>query len=111
MIVAIARTHRARGSMRRQCQPADCERSVSKGLTTAAATCVTGITCRVGRKVALACHRLSYGAAGSCAAAAYRWRCRSTNPVGSMSAERCARQRMAADDDRLDRLTSDSVSD
>jgi hypothetical protein len=51
---------------------------------------VTGITCATGRRVALSCHRFSYGHAGTCLAGGYRWRCTSTNPPGSESAERCS---------------------
>jgi len=50
---------------------------------------VVGITCVVGRKVALACARLSYGRSGTCFAAGRRWHCTSTRPPGSQSFERC----------------------
>jgi hypothetical protein len=50
---------------------------------------VNGITCVAGRRVALACARLSYGHAGTCGAAGFRWRCRSTKLPGSQSTERC----------------------
>jgi len=51
---------------------------------------VRKITCRAGRRVALACRRFTYGHSGVCAAVGYRWRCTSTNPLGSESAQRCA---------------------
>ena len=51
---------------------------------------VKGITCVAGRKVALACVRFTYGRSGTCVAAGYRWRCRSTKPPGSQSFESCA---------------------
>jgi hypothetical protein len=55
---------------------------------------VTNISCRAGRKVALACRRFTYGRAGLCSAVGYRWRCTSTKPPGSESAQRCvSRQR------------------
>jgi hypothetical protein len=54
---------------------------------------VTSITCAVGRKVALTCHRFSYGHSGTCSAAGYRWRCTSTKPPGSKSAEKCLSSR------------------
>jgi hypothetical protein len=47
------------------------------------------ISCSVGRKVALACARFTYGQSGTCSFAGYRWRCKSTNPSGSTSAEQC----------------------
>jgi hypothetical protein len=50
---------------------------------------VTNITCAAGRAVALACRRFTYGRSGSCAAAGSQWRCTSTSPPGSESAERC----------------------
>lgn len=50
---------------------------------------VKGITCVAGRRVALACVRFTYGHAGTCVAAGYRWRCRSTKPPGSQSFQRC----------------------
>lgn len=50
---------------------------------------VQNITCSVGRKVALACTRFTYGHSGICAAVRYRWRCTSTSPPGSESVQRC----------------------
>ena len=50
---------------------------------------VRNISCRVGRRVALACTRFTYGRSGVCVAVGYRWRCTSTNPPGSESAQRC----------------------
>jgi len=50
---------------------------------------VKGITCVAGRRVALRCVRFTYGHAGTCFAAGYRWRCRSTKPPGSQSFESC----------------------
>ena len=50
---------------------------------------VRNIGCRAGRKVALACVRFTYGHSGVCAAVGYRWRCTSTKPGGSESAQRC----------------------
>jgi hypothetical protein len=50
---------------------------------------VRDISCRAGRRVALACLRFTYGRTGVCAAVGYRWRCTSTNPSGSESAQRC----------------------
>jgi hypothetical protein len=50
---------------------------------------VKGITCVSGRRVALSCARFTYGRAGTCVAAGYRWRCRSTKPPGAQSTERC----------------------
>ena len=50
---------------------------------------VRNVSCSAGRKVALACRRFTYGHSGVCAAFGYRWRCTSTNPLGSESAQRC----------------------
>jgi hypothetical protein len=50
---------------------------------------VRNIGCSAGRKVSLACRRFTYGHSGICAAVGYRWRCTSTNPQGSESAQRC----------------------
>lgn len=50
---------------------------------------VRNISCRAGRRVALACRRFTYGHSGMCAAVGFRWRCTSTSPPGSESAERC----------------------
>jgi hypothetical protein len=50
---------------------------------------VANITCTTGRKVALACVRFTYGAAGACSAAGGRWHCTSTMLPGAASAERC----------------------
>jgi hypothetical protein len=50
---------------------------------------VRNVSCRVGRKVALACRRFTYGHSGVCVAVGYRWRCTSTKPPGSESAQRC----------------------
>lgn len=50
---------------------------------------VENITCSVGRRVALACVRFTYGQSGRCSAIGYRWRCTSTKPAGSASAQRC----------------------
>jgi hypothetical protein len=50
---------------------------------------VHNISCSVGRKVALACTRFTYGHSGICAAAGYRWRCTSTSSPGSESVQRC----------------------
>jgi hypothetical protein len=47
------------------------------------------MTCAVGRKVALACSKFTYGHSGTCAAARNRWRCTSTHPPGLSSAEQC----------------------
>jgi hypothetical protein len=54
---------------------------------------VTSITCAVGRKVALTCHKFTYGHSGTCSAASYRWRCTSTKPPGSKSTEKCLSSR------------------
>jgi hypothetical protein len=50
---------------------------------------VQNMTCSVGRRVALACARFTYGHSGTCAAAGHRWRCTSTSQRGSESAQRC----------------------
>jgi hypothetical protein len=50
---------------------------------------VKNITCKVGRTVALACTRFTYGHAGTCAAAGRRWHCTSTKPAGSESFQQC----------------------
>ena len=50
---------------------------------------VRNISCRAGRRVALACLRFTYGRTGVCAVVGSRWRCTSTNPTGSESAQRC----------------------
>jgi hypothetical protein len=50
---------------------------------------VQEVTCIVGRKVALACVRFTYGHSGLCSTAGYRWRCTSTNPPGLESAQHC----------------------
>ena len=50
---------------------------------------VKNISCGVGRKVALACLRFTYGHPGLCSAVGYRWRCTSTNPPGLESAQSC----------------------
>jgi hypothetical protein len=54
---------------------------------------VRDISCRAGRRVALACRRFTYGRSGVCVALGYRWRCTSTNPPGSQSAQRCVNGR------------------
>src|SRR3954466_9966545 len=43
---------------------------------------VGSISCPVGRKVALACTRFTYGHRGVCSAVGYRWHCTSTHPPG-----------------------------
>lgn len=50
---------------------------------------VRNISCTIGRKVALACTRFTYGHSGTCSAVGYRWRCTSTKPPGLSSAQRC----------------------
>jgi len=50
---------------------------------------VFGITCSVGRDVALACTRFTYGRSGSCAVAGYAWRCISSKGSGLRSAQLC----------------------
>jgi hypothetical protein len=50
---------------------------------------VERVSCDVGREVALACVRFTYGRSGTCSAAGYRWKCRSTDWVGPRSAQHC----------------------
>jgi hypothetical protein len=50
---------------------------------------VRNISCRAGRRLALRCRRFTYGHSGVCTAIGYGWRCTSTNPSGSESAQRC----------------------
>lgn len=50
---------------------------------------VENISCAKGRRVALACARLSYGRSGNCFVLGYDWRCTSTEPPGSESTEKC----------------------
>lgn len=49
---------------------------------------VVNISCEVGWRVALACVRFTYGHAGNCDAAGYRWRCTSAR-LGLGSTQRC----------------------
>lgn len=49
---------------------------------------VKNISCKVGRRVALACTRFTYGDSGVCSAVGYQWRCTSTDPVAG-SVQRC----------------------
>jgi hypothetical protein len=50
---------------------------------------VVNIGCATGRRIALACARFSYGHAGTCSAAGYRWHCTSTKLPPLASAEKC----------------------
>jgi hypothetical protein len=54
---------------------------------------VQNISCSVGRKVALACTRFTYGHSGICAAVGYRWRCTSTSALGHESVQHCVAER------------------
>jgi hypothetical protein len=56
---------------------------------------VVNITCSVGRAIALACTRFTYGHSGICSAAGYSWRCTSSKPPGSESEQRCVAGRRA----------------
>jgi len=49
---------------------------------------VVNISCEVGWRVALACVRFTFGHAGNCDAAGYRWRCTSAR-LGLGSTQRC----------------------
>jgi hypothetical protein len=50
---------------------------------------VENISCSIGRAVALACTRFTYGHSGICRSTGYRWHCTSTHPPNMTSAQRC----------------------
>jgi hypothetical protein len=47
------------------------------------------IPCKVARRAALGCHRLSHRTWGTCSAAGHAWNCTSTAPAGRPSLESC----------------------
>ena len=85
-VIAVSSASASQVSETRQCAP---PRGPGDTARHSANLRVENITCADGRKVALACVRFTYSHAGSCSAVGYRWRCTSTKPSGSASAQRC----------------------
>jgi hypothetical protein len=86
-VVSIVPTAAADTSLARRCAP---PRGPGDTAVHSTNLRVTNITCNVGRRVALTCVRFTYGHSGTCVAVGYRWRCTSTKPPGSESAQCCA---------------------